>query len=283
MYGQYMGKVSGWSLVKQFLKFSPLILLIFFLLARFRITDFDPLFKTQVSNITGPIIQWQNNLITKLTSQDSSTTNNSLKHSHKIISQLTADKQQLEQKLAQLLQENIALKATLKYTDDLSELLEFKKQYNFTYAIPAQIIFKNFSNAEQFFYLNRGTQQGVTLNMVAFYDNCIIGRISAVYANYSKLILITDKACKIAAYCSQSRVAGVFHGLNNIKRATLKHVHHMFELINGDLVLSSGEGLIFPQGFALGVIKEFSCQDVDYDILIEPVIELDKLKYCLLK
>ncbi len=281
-----MGKVSGWSLVKQLLKFGPLILLIFFLVARYKITDFDQLFKAQVSGLTGPIIQWQNNLMAKLTNSDFSATNNSsnnLKSSHKIITQLAAANQQLEQKLALLLQENIELKATYKYMDDIGELLEFKKQYNFTTAIPAQIIFKNFSSAEQFFYLNRGAEQGVILNMVAFYDNCIIGRISAVYPTYSKLILITDKSCKIAAYCSQSRVAGVFHGLNNIKQATLKHVHHMFELINGDLVLSSGEGLIFPQGFALGVIKEFSCQGVDYDVLIEPVIDLDKLKYCLLK
>jgi rod shape-determining protein MreC len=280
-----MGKLSGWLLVKQLLKFSPLILLIFFLLAKYKITDFDQLFKTQVSSITGPIINWQNNLLTRFTDRNLNNLNssNSSNHDSKIISQLTASNQQLEQKIAQLLQENIALQASLKYTDDITELLEFKKQYNFITAIPAQIIFKNFSSAEQFFYLNCGAEQGVTLNMVAFYDNCIIGRISAVYPTYSKLILITDKSCKIAAYCSQSRISGVFHGLNNIKQATLKHVHHMFELINGDLVLSSGEGLIFPQGFALGVIKEFSCQGVDYDVLIEPVIDLDKLKYCLLK
>lgn len=280
-----MGKVSGWSLVKQSLKFSPLILLIIFLFARSKITNFDQQLKNQVSEFTSTIIQWQNYLVIKLTNRDLDNLNHSdtSNHNSKIILQLNSTNQQLEQKIALLLQENIALKATNKYLDDIGELLEFKAQYNFAHAIPAQIIFKNFSNAEQFFYLNRGAQHGVILNMVAFYDNCIIGRISAVYPTYSKLILITDKSCKIAAYCSQSRTTGVFHGLNNIKQATLKHVHHMFELINGDLVLSSGEGLIFPQGFALGVIKEFSCQGVDYDVLIEPVIDLDKLKYCLLK
>ena len=280
-----MGKFSGWLLIKKFSKFSPLILLIVFLAFHCKITNFDQQLKNQVSELTSTIIQWQNYLVTKLTNRDLNNLNssNSSNHNGKIILQLNNTNQQLEQKLALLLQENIALKATNKYLEDISELLEFKKQYNFTHAIPAQIIFKNFSSAEQFFYLNRGAQHGVSLNMVAFYDNCIIGRVSAVYPTYSKLILITDKSCKIAAYCSQSRVAGVFHGLNNIKQATLKHVHHMFELINGDLVLSSGEGLIFPQGFAIGVIKEFSCQGVDYDVLIEPVIELDKLKYCLLK
>lgn len=48
----------------------------------------------------------------------------------------------------------------------------------------------------------------------------------------------------------------------------------------GDLVLSSGEGLIFPRGFALGNVKHYQVNGLLHDVIVEPLINLETINYC---
>ena len=48
------------------------------------------------------------------------------------------------------------------------------------------------------------------------------------------------------------------------------------------MVLSSGTGLLYPQGLCLGTITSFAKNDVDYAITLKPLIDLEKLEYCFL-
>lgn len=182
----------------------------------------------------------------------------------------------------ELLADNIQLHATLDYLKDIKELIDFKKQYVEKNDYVVQILVKHFSEQSHFFLIDGGSYKGIKKNMVAVYKNCLIGRVTEVYPFYSKVVLITDKACKVASYCKQTKSNGIHHGTNNVSSTTINHVSHLSAVKKGDHVISSGEGLIFPRGFALGTIISYKAEDLFYTIEIEPLIDMRSISHCLI-
>ena len=62
--------------------------------------------------------------------------------------------------------------------------------------------------------------------------------------------------------------------------ARLLHVDRLHELKVDDVLVSSGEGLIFPQGFLLGKISSFEPDGIHFLVTIEPIIDLYAIDYC---
>lgn len=197
---------------------------------------------------------------------------------------LQAKHTQLQVDYMNVLDQLIALQATQQMYDKIKELVEFKERYNPDSTILAKVLVKNISSDEHYFLINRGTRDGMAKDMVALFKNHLIGRVSDVYDFYSKVVLITDQHCKIAAYTSKTRADGIVHGYNCINRCKLTYVSHLFKIENNDLVISSGQGLVFPEGFCLGKIITHSLQEKSlYHVIeIEPMVNLASINHCLI-
>ena len=194
--------------------------------------------------------------------------------------QLLLEKEKKEKK--ELLEENIKIKATLDYKKEISEITEFKNRYKFEDKMLAQVIFKMFDDNVHFILVDVGSSKGIKKDMVAIYKNCLLGKVIKTYPYYSKILLITDKNCKVSGYCNFTKTKGVHEGLNSTKETILNYVPHYENLREGDLILSSGEGLIFPKGFALGKIKSFKKQNVTYKVIVEPLTDIKEIENCYL-
>lgn len=179
-----------------------------------------------------------------------------------------------------ILAQNIELNGIISFAQDTKELVEFKQRYNFTQAILAQVLVKNFSEQSHFFLIDKGSNAGAQKDMVVIYKDCLIGKIAEVYPHYSKVILITDQSCKVAAYCTQSKATGIYQGNNAEWAAQLHHVSHLSSLEIGELILSSGDGLIFPRGFGLGKIKAYQTEGLFHSVSIEPLVDLHAINHC---
>lgn len=189
----------------------------------------------------------------------------------------------LQEKNSTLLAENVALQATAEYHEATQELIKFKAQYTVeSPAILTQIIMKQFSDHEHFFLVDCGSSHGITVDMVAVYKNCLVGRVTHVYPLHSRVSLITDVGCKVAAYCRASKSRGILEGRNDKDHTLLQFVSHLHQLKEQDFVISSGEGLIFPQGFGLGRIDSYSLDGLQYIINVKPLLNFDELAYCYL-
>lgn len=185
---------------------------------------------------------------------------------------------------AALLDEVITLRASEHVYNAIKELVEFKERYSPQDLTLAKILVKNISSNEHYFLVNRGTRHGIAKDMIALHQNHLIGRVSDVYDFYSKVLLITDQHCKIAAYTSKTHADGIVHGYNCINRCRLTYVSHLFKIEDKDLIVSSGQGLVFPEGFCLGKIVAHSLQEKSlYHLIdIEPIINLATITHCLL-
>lgn len=179
-----------------------------------------------------------------------------------------------------LLARSIELESMRLYHEQIKELVEYKQRYEVESAHLAQIILRQFSDQAQFILIDRGLNDGIKTNMVAVYKNCLIGRVAHVYPYYSKVVLLTDSSCKIAAVCSATKAPGILEGRNQKDTCMLNYVSHLCSVEPNDLVLSSGQGLVFPQGFALGKIKDVERQGLFHVISVEPLIDIKQLDYC---
>jgi rod shape-determining protein MreC len=188
----------------------------------------------------------------------------------------------MREKHEKLLHENIQLKSALQYGNDINELVEFKKRYHCSNAVVVQVLTKNFSEQTHFFLVDAGINKGVEKDMVVVYKNNLLGRVTEVYPWYSKVILTTDRTCKVAALCSTTRAAGLHEGQNNERGTTLNYVSHLASIQVDDLVISSGEGGVFPRGFALGKVASYSRDELLYHVAIAPLIDTRTIDYCML-
>lgn len=194
---------------------------------------------------------------------------------------------QLQKKILELEKEvdffknqTIALAGTYEFEKETEEVRAYKQQYEHMSVQLVRVLHKILDTTEQSMYIQGGLRRGFAVNMPVIYKNCIVGKISQVFPYYSKVTLITDPTCKIGARCLHSEAQGIFQGTQQLREATLTHVTHLASLQEGDLVLSSGDGLIFPHGFGLARVVSFVKEDLFYNVVVEPLVDVSQITYC---
>jgi rod shape-determining protein MreC len=176
--------------------------------------------------------------------------------------------------------ENCSLKALLSHAEVIHDLIAFKKRYQKTSEKIVHILARHLSAEQQFFLVNAGSRDGVYKDMVVLYGNALIGKVTDVYPWYCKVILITDAQCSVAARCTKTGAVGIHVGTNHTEQGELCFVSHLDTVVESDLVISSGEGLIFPEGFALGIVSACAQGELVYTISIKPIVDMRTINYC---
>lgn len=176
-----------------------------------------------------------------------------------------------------LLQELISLKAVKQYADATRYLADFMKRYSPSTMIIAPILLRNFEGT-YFFFIDAGEQSGIKPGMIALYYQNLIGKVTDVYPSYSKVLLIIDPHCPVAAYCSHG-VQGICRGFKQ-SLMIFEYVDYNAVVQQGDMLFSSGEGGLFPRGFALGTITHTEGVGYSRSIIIKPLIDFKKISYC---
>jgi rod shape-determining protein MreC len=246
--------------------------LLFFMAHRFFF--FAPgILEQGASLIMYPFLRLQNMIVKPV--QCFLTDRHSIAQLEKTVVRLRAEKKDL-------LAEVIALHSTIWYQENIKELIDFSARYTADSLPCAQIIMKQFSDYEHSFLIDYGSVHGAEVDMVAVYKNCILGRVCQVYPYYSKVICVSDPLCKIPVYCNRSHAKGIYEGMLNEYAGALQYVSHLDTLELDELVISSGEGVIFPQGFAVGKIHCFELASLHYDVVVKPLLSLKEIEYCCL-
>lgn len=101
--------------------------------------------------------------------------------------------------------------------------------------------------------INRGEEQGVREGMVAITRQGLVGRVVAVTANASRVLLITDARSAVDCYVQRTRARCVAVGQNR-KRCEILYLPVNADVKTGDTLISTGLGGIYPAGLPVGHI-----------------------------
>jgi rod shape-determining protein MreC len=187
----------------------------------------------------------------------------------------------IQQECAVLHAENTYLKALLSYVEETADFVLFKKKFDHTHDIIAQVIERYLTYEEQYVLINVGSSSQVSKDMIVIANNAVVGRVVHVYPWYAKVQLITDPQSCIPSYMEHSNVRGIHRGIGKSYETSVERVNHLETVIIGESVFTSGEGLIFPRGYLLGTVVSKVSRELYYEIGIKPALDLHTLLYCL--
>src|SRR3990167_5626184 len=170
------------------------------------------------------------------------------------------------------------LEAQQIFLDQTKELVDFARRYLVEQKYLAKVLLCACSAQEDIIFIDGGSNFGLVKDDIVVYQQALIGRVIEVYPWYSKVALVTDQRCKIAVQLSalpenlsnEQAACGVCCGKNN-KQLQLSFVPHFKPVVVGQVVISSGQGLVYPQGFELGVVQDVVTDLVSHKIQVQPM------------
>lgn len=192
----------------------------------------------------------------------------------------------LEREVARLQGEVIKLSEYELENQRLSNIIGYRqvvlKRYDF---ITASVIGRDPGNWFGTVTLNKGSSDGVRENMTVLTPEGLVGRVIASSAATSEVLLITDPRSGVGALIQEGRFPGIVEGTAaSSGLARMVHIPNGASIEDGQVVITSGVGSIFPKGIPIGTVagirKEPSGLFKNADI--QPFAQLSKLEEVLL-
>jgi len=103
--------------------------------------------------------------------------------------------------------------------------------------------------------LNVGARDGIKDGWATMDGIGLVGRISGVGRNTSRVILLTDSSSRVPAIVQPSGQTTIVQG-NNTMAPPLAFLENPDDVRAGDRVVSSGDGGIFPAGLLIGQVAK---------------------------
>ena len=132
--------------------------------------------------------------------------------------------------------------------------------------------------------IDKGSDDGVFLGQPVLDDNGVVGQVDEVGLSLSRVLLIADISHAIAVRVSRNDIRSVAVGIGQIDKMELQHVPHSAGLVKGDILVTSGLGGRFPEGYPVArVISVTSDEGLPFaQVSVAPIAQLDRLRYLLL-
>lgn len=132
----------------------------------------------------------------------------------------------------------------------LRKLLRFKPEPAVT-TVSARVIADTGSAFVRTVLINAGTREGVAAGQTVVNGQGLVGRVAQVASRSARVLLITDLKSKVPVIVGEVRRRAILAG-DNSDLPRLEHVDGETPVANGDLVLTSGHGGVFPPGIPVG-------------------------------
>ena len=160
----------------------------------------------------------------------------------------------------------------------LNQLLEFKTHSKME-LISARIMSKDLMSDHNTIQINKGTQNGLKAGQAVITVGGVVGYIFKPGTFTSQVLLITDRYSVVDGVIARSRARGIVEGKNS-STCALRYVEKSEDVMQGDLVVTSGLDNIFPKGFPVAKVEtvENKSFSVSLKVELKPVVDPDKIE-----
>ena len=166
-----------------------------------------------------------------------------------------------------------------KENEVLKEALGIGLEKEFKLAL-AEVVSKDIS--QDSILINKGSKDGIANNSpVITQQKTLVGKIGEVYENFSRVILISNKESSFDAKISdpENDISGVVNGKGNLQ-LFLDFVPQEKEIKEGDFIVTTSLGGIFPKGLLVGQIGKVLRSDIEpfQQAKIRPAFDIRELE-----
>ena len=191
--------------------------------------------------------------------------------------------QELQEELARLKLEQVRLREDASQAQRLQTLLGFRERY-VGQTMAAQVIGASGSEQSRVLYIDKGTRDGVRVDMAVITPDGVVGKIKDVFPLSSQVILINDRDGGAGVILQNSRLQGVLTGTPQ-GELKIKYIMSDENVAVGEPVVTSGGDRIFPKGMPVGTVSEVNPDhegDPFLSIKVKPASNLSQLEEVLI-
>ncbi len=187
------------------------------------------------------------------------------------------ENRELRAEIGQMKIEEARLSEDARMARRIQSLLAFKEQY-IDSTIAAQVIGTSGSEQSRVLYIDKGSNDGITVDMAVITPSGIVGKIAQVFPDSAQVLPINDQFSGVGAALKDSRLQGILKGAPN-GATTLQYIMSDEKVVPGEEVVTSGGDRIFPKGLPVGrVVSSEPGKDLFLDIRVIPSARLDQLE-----
>ena len=177
-------------------------------------------------------------------------------------------------KLAIAKKENIKLKEELfklqnyyltslaihQENQELRSALNFVKSKTENYKI-ARVIGMSHQAFDQKLLIDSGKNRDIREGQIIAGNRGVIGRVSEVFEDKSRILLLTDSSSRIPIIASRARNRGILAG-NNSGLMEILYLPKNHQINIGDKIFTSSDGDAVPPGLLIGVVRKIDKNSV---------------------
>ncbi len=132
--------------------------------------------------------------------------------------------------------------------------------------------------------INKGALDGVYNGQAVINDQGVIGQVLHVGSTTSRVLLITDSSHGIPVRVLRNDLRAIASGSGELDKLELRHLPRNTAIQVGDLLVTSGLGGRFPEGYPVATVtrSEYVEGKPFAQVEAKPLVELDRLRYLLL-
>jgi rod shape-determining protein MreC len=184
--------------------------------------------------------------------------------------------------IAQMELENFALRKQIQELKlELTEFDRLKEQLRYypsleKAGITAKVVASKYDGKISYAIIDQGSDAGIKIGSPVINDLGLVGKIASLTSKSARIILLNDNSLHIPVISSHSKVNFVANGRSNvIGNLSARFGSDLHEIQENEIILTSGEGEIFPSGLLVG----FSLKSGNSEPLIKIAVDFSKLEF----
>jgi rod shape-determining protein MreC len=187
----------------------------------------------------------------------------------------------LKEENLRLAKENASLRTALDIKNKKSNFIIPDSSAITNAFIPAKIIQNNYTKRNNILTINKGSLDGIVIDMGVINSTGIIGVVNKVSDNYATVLSILNRKSRINAKLKKNSYFGTltWNGVD-YKIAQLLDIQRQANISVGDTIVTGGKSILFPENIVIGTIKNFDSSDKNYsNIEIELFTDMSSISY----
>lgn len=183
----------------------------------------------------------------------------------------------------QLKSETLLMRTLLEENQDLRILLDASKRLDEKVTL-AELIDVGIDPYNHRVLVSQGIRDGVYPGQAVIDDQGVIGQVTEVMPFNSGVMLITDPNHALPVQVQRSGLRTVVYGTGSVSSLRVPYLNENSNIEEGDVLLSSGLGGRFPNGYPVATVTEIEIisDEAFMSVTAEPIGKLDRSNHVLL-
>ncbi len=262
----------------KYVLFSLTFLCLVLIVASFVFDGFATPVKSAASYAMTPVTKGMNQIGTWFTNKTSEI---------KEFRNIKSENEELKNQIADLQNKNALSVEDQNELGQLRDLFKLSEQYSDYETVGARIISKDTSNWYSTFTIDKGSKDGIEVDMNVIGDGGLVGIVYEVGENYSLIRSIIDDESNVGAqFASTSDKCIVKGSLQLINDGVLKvfNIDKDAKGTNGDMLITSNTSSKFLPGILIGYVKDIEddSNNLTKSAYVTPVVDFAHLDIVLI-